>query len=550
MERQEKRGEEQMIDIIIALTIIFVVASITLFLFNRFKHPTIPAYLIAGIIISPLVAEAEILSLAEIGIAFLVFIFGSGLRLKKAEKIIKSTAILTASQVVIIGSLVYLYSYIIGFGILNSLYLAVAASLSSSLVGTELIGGKRIKLAYKRLCNSINLTQDLIAIMIFIILASYPLTRQGIISNVQIGGLIILLGFILRKVAPYLLETIRGSQETAMLVALSTLLIFTSVAQYYGLSIVIGAFAAGITLSKPPYDQEIMETFESLKDFFSAIFFVSLGALVIIPTFGIIITSIALIFVIVIVKPLFTVLIMESQGYSKGTSLMTALNLDQMSEFALILAIHAQMAGQIRPTVFQSIILAAVVSMIASSYTSRHVWDIYDKIKDRWIINLPGTEFVESEIPEDISDHFIIGGYHVQGKNIAHFLEEQNKEVIIVENDPERILEAKENDMSYIHGDLRIQETWEEARYKDAEMIISTAPVKEVNDTIVDLETEAYKIIRTKYIKEAKEYIDETLYIIVPRYLSTERLIEHLKGCLGSEGYRKRLRKMSKEELM
>ncbi len=538
-----------MIDVIIALTVIFVAASIVLFLFNRFKHPTIPAYLIAGILISPLVAEAEILSLAEIGIAFLVFIFGSSLRLKKTTKIIESTAILTITQVAIIGSIVYAYAYIIGFGPLNSLYLAVAASLSSSLVGMELIQGKKIKLAYKRLCNSINLTQDLIAILIFIVLASYPLTRQGIISNIQIGGLIILLGFILRPVAPYILETIRRSQEAAMLVALSTLLIFTSVSQYYGLSIVIGAFAAGITLSKPPYDQEIMETFESLKDFFSAIFFVSLGALVVMPSLFTITTAIGLVLVITILKPLFTILLMESQGYSKGTSLMTAMNLDQMSEFALILAIHARIAGQINPVVFQSIILAAIATMIASSYTSRHVWRIYDKIKDNWLLNLPGTEFVESNVPKEISNHFIIGGYDTQGKKLAQFLKKRDQEVIVIDNDPERVLEAREDGMNYIHGDLMLKEIWEEANYKVAQMIISTAPVRKVTEPIIDLDTEAYKIVRAKYPEEAKEYMEDVLYVIVPRYLSTERLIEHLKGCLGSEAYRERLRKISRKEL-
>ncbi len=538
-----------MIEIVISLTLIFVAASILLYIFNRLNHPTIPAYLIAGIIISPFVKEAGILSLAEIGIAFLVFIFGISLRLKKTEKIIESTAPETIAQVTIIGSLTFLYSYIIGFGTLNSLYLSVAASLSSSLIGMELIKGEKIKLAYKRLCNSINLTQDIIAIFIFLVLASYPLTRLQIISNVQIGVIITIAGFAARFLAPYLLEFVKRSQEASMLIGLSVLLIFTTTSQHFGISIIIGSFAAGIALSKSPYDREILKTFESLKDFFSAIFFVSLGALIVIPGRSTILISLGLIFIIVIVKPLFTMLILEIKGYSKGTSLMTAMNLDQMSEFALILAIHARIANQIQPVVFQAIILAAIVTMITSSYTSHHVWDIYNKVKNTWILNLPGTEFVESKVPEDISNHFIIAGYDVQGTRISKFLKEQGEKVIIIDNDPERILEAKEENMNYIYGDLMIHETWEESKYREAQMIISTIPLNNITEKIIELKTEAYKIVRTEYPEEAKKYIDDVLYEIVPKYLSCTRLIENLKGSLGSEKYRKRLRDISRKEL-
>ncbi|MFW5902333.1 MAG: cation:proton antiporter [archaeon] len=539
-----------MIEIVTSLAVIFIVASIVLFIFNRLNHPTIPAYLIAGIIISPFVKESGILSLAEIGIAFLVFIFGVSLKLEKTERIVKNTALITVAQVTIIGLLVYLYSYIIGLGTLNSLYLAVAASLSSSLVGMELIEGKKIKLAYKRLCNSINLTQDIIAIFIFLILASYPLIKSNIISNVQIGVIILAAGFLVRFLTPYVLEFIKKSQEATMLIGLSVLLIFTTISQHFEISIIIGSFAAGVALSKPPYDQEILETFESLKDFFSAIFFVSLGALIIIPGTITLITALALVFVIVIAKPLFTILILESKGYSKGTSLMTAMNLDQMSEFALILAIHARISNQIEPMVFQAIILAAIITMISSSYTSQHVWKIYDKLKDFWLLNLPGTKFVESKVPEDISSHFIVAGYDIQGTRISKFLKERDQKVVIIDNDPERILEAKEEGMNYIHGDLMIQETWEEARYKKAQMIISTVPLNNITEKIISLDTEAYKIVRAKYLEEARKYIDNVLYVIVPKYLSCTRLIENLKGCLGSEKYRKRLRKISKEELV
>jgi len=65
-------------------------------------------------------------------------------------------------------------------------------------------------------------------------------------------------------------------------------------------------------------------------------------------------------------------------GYDKRTSYLTGFSIDQVSEFALIIAIQAWITGTIDPVVFHSIILAAVFSMVISSYTSRHEEELYN----------------------------------------------------------------------------------------------------------------------------------------------------------------------------
>lgn len=538
-----------MFDLITSLTVIFVTASAALFLFDRLKHPTIPAYIISGMVISPLVAEPSVISLAELGIAFLVFIFGSSLQLEKEKRTVESNVGLTLAQVGIIAIIVYAVAFSFGFDYINSIYLAVAASLSSSLVGLELIEGGVMKQAYKRLCKSINLIQDLIGIFILLLLASLPLTIGTVASNVVVGGLILLLGLVARPILPLIIESLQRSRESSMLIAISALLFFMALSQYLGITIIIGAFAAGLALSKSPYDQVILGTVEPLKDFFATIFFVSLGALVFLPNLEVIILSIALVFVICVARPALTIILIQLKGYSKGTSYMTSLNMDHVSEFALILVIHAYTVAYIEDVVFQAIILAAVISMIASSYTSRYVWDIYEYIKDYRIFSVIEDEYVDSNAPENIENHFVIGGYDIQGKELANFFTGRGKNVVVIDNDPERILEAKENGINYVYGDMMIDEVWEEAGYEDAEMIILTAPVDNLMDKVVNLDTKAYKIIRAQTVEKAKKYLDECIYVMVPHFLATDRLIEHLEGSLESESYRKRLREMSKREL-
>ena len=67
--------------VLFEIGIMIIIAAIFAFLVRLFKQPLIPAYIIAGILLGPLffglVENQElILSLSEIGVAFLIFTAG------------------------------------------------------------------------------------------------------------------------------------------------------------------------------------------------------------------------------------------------------------------------------------------------------------------------------------------------------------------------------------------------------------------------------------------------------------------------------------------
>ncbi len=546
-----------MIEVINNLTLIFIVASITLMLFDRINHPSIPAYIFSGILIGPiaeyffgpLVSQDNILVLAQIGIAFLVFILGTSLETGKIHNLIKGNISLTVIKTALLGLPVFLIAYIYGFDVFNSIYLALAASLSSSLISIEILDTKVKNIIYHRLTNSINLIQDIIAIFIFIIVASEPLSAPVIGMNVVIGMTILALGFLGKTFIPLLIEYLGKSREMYILISASTLLIFGALSELTGLTIVVGAFAGGIALSKKPYNQEVVHTIGSMKDFFTAIFFVSLGALLVLPSIEVIVLSSVLMLVIIFIKPLSGIYTLQTNGYDKRTSYMTALNLDQVSEYVLVIAIQAFIANKIAPEVFQAIILAATVTMITSSYTSRHSEKIYKFIENHKWLDIIQKEFVDKNFSEKSEDHFIVGGYDIQGKEITETLEKEGEDVIVIENNPQKVMEARTDGVKYIYGDMMVDDVWEKSFFRDAKMIISTVPLEKISDKVIDLETEADKIIRAKTMDQVKKYIDQCLYVIYPHFLSTKKLIEHLKGSLESEEYRKRLKKITREEI-
>ena len=538
-----------MSDMITSLTLIFITASIVLFFFDRKNQPSIPAYIIAGILTGFMVNQQNILTLSQVGIAFLVFVFGASLEIRKIHNLLRSNIKITIIQTAAIGAFVYLVAWIIGFNTLNSAYLSIAAALSSSIVGTELLDGKDSKLVHKRLCSSINLVQDVLAVFFFLFLTTPSGGASIITMNIVLGITLVLIGIVVKNLLPLLIESVERSREMYILISISTLLVFVAIAQFFGLSIVIGAFAAGLALSKNPYNQEVIQTVGSLKDFFAAIFFVSLGALLTVPGIEVVMLSLLMISIVSLVKPVFSIYSIQQNGYNKRTAYMTSLNLDQISEFSLMMAIEAFAVQNISNTVFQTIILTATVTMIISSYTSRYSEEIYSFMDRYRMFSIVEKDFEDKELPENLENHYIIGGYDVQGKELVRALEEMGEQVVAIDNNPEKIEEARADGVNFIYGDMMVDSIWEEANYRDAKMIISTVPVALISEKIIELNTDSDMIVRAHNFADVNRFLDRCLYVIYPHHLSSKRLIEHLKGSLESEEYRKRLRKISRREI-
>jgi len=535
-----------MSEIITTLTFFFVAASLMIFILERYSNPKIPGFILAGILIGSFVNYSDVLGLSQIGIAFLVFIFGIKADLSRIKQVGEESASTTLIQIVVVGTTLYIVGRGIGYGHLNTLYFSVAGALSSSLVGLELVKGElRNDLLHGRLAEAIQLFQDLIAVLLIsVVLTTF--SAESLVTSLAFLG-ITLLGalavrnLVLDKVA-YLAD---GSRELLTLFALSTLAIFVGLTQQMGSSLVIGSFAAGLAVSKFPHNAEILDTMGSLKDFFSAIFFISLGALISFPSTEVIILTLVLVSTTLFLKPIMTGIGLLINGYDRRTAYLTGLSLDQVSEFGLIIAIQAQVAGTIADPIFQSIILSATITMITSSYTSRAEEEIYDTFSKYSPIDVNSRKINrKTSIPEEMSEHVILVGYHTQGKEIAEGLRKEEQDFIVIENDPEKIMEIADRENYYVFGDVMDAKTWEKARFKNAKMIVSTVPFTSISEEILDLDTEADKILRAEDIKGARQLLENgAFYVNVPDILSSEELLDHVNGVLEDRNYREELRR-------
>jgi CPA2 family monovalent cation:H+ antiporter-2 len=528
------------------LTVVFVVSSAVLFLFDRFSHPALPAYIVAGVIVGNFFPAEEMITFTQIGLSFLVFIFGVKIDPERLSSVAGDSLKTTLIQVTAVSILGIAISYFLGFNGFETLVFVLATSLSSTLVGLNLLEEEiDLKLAHGRIAESIHLSQDILAVFFLMILGSSVFTAEAILTSILHGSGVLVLAVIFREyLFDYIAALTEGSRELLMLVSITVLISFLGLTEFFHVSLAIGSFAAGFAVSKYPHNMEILDTTGSLKDFFSAIFFVSLGALLAVPSVEVLMLSGIMLFITSVFKPYTVIASLVQLGQNKRTAYLTGTSIDQVSELSLIITIQAFLAGMISDALFQAVVITATASMIISSYTAKHGDRIYRMFSSIDLLSEEQEEVSEELSKHELDDHIIVLGYDIEGKRIVEKLKEEESEFVVVDNNPEEITELKERGENYVFGDAMDDKTWHEADYRDAKLIISTVPVEKTSQKILELETEADKILRAEEVEEARELLDQgAIYVTLPEILSSELLLDHVEGLMENRQYRDELRR-------
>lgn len=534
-----------MIGVIYTFAAVFVLSAVLLLVFHKLFNLTIPAYIIAGLIGGMFLAEEGLLELLQWGIAFVVFIFGAKLEPGKLKHGIGGSLLSTGAQITGLGLGFFGALYLAGFGTLNSIYISAALVFSSSLTGTELSEKyATVELLYGRLAEATDVIHDILAIVL-ILLLSPVLFNVGIGYALAVGGGMLILSLAFRRfLFPWLFELSDHSEELMLLSGISLLAVMIGISEFAGISIVVGAFFAGLAFSRFPYNIELVESMESLKDFFAAIFFFSLGALVTIPDAATLGIALMIITVTIFVKPLLTALSLMHYGYDKRTAYRCALTLDQISEFVLIIAVQAYLISAIAAPVFQGIILATTVTMITTAYTDSYSDKIQNAIADKLPFETPEKiKRYHTQISTKLEDHIILVGYDVQGSRIGGFLKDKDEDFVVIELNPE-MLEEADGLENCVFKSAMDDESWEQANYKDAKLIISTPPQKHISEKVLSLDTGARKVVRSNKFNVAQRLIEKGAdYVMVPDLLASEQLIDYVEEAIyGDEETVERLR--------
>jgi CPA2 family monovalent cation:H+ antiporter-2 len=412
--------------------------------------------------------------------------------------------------------------------------------LSSSLVGQDLIRREiYMNLLYGRLVRSIHFIQDIIAIVLILALSASVFTPDAIAMTLGYGVLLLLVAVVVRVyLFGWLVRLSGGSDELLILTAIGLLIGFIIAAELAGVSIAIGAFAAGLAITREfTQNLALLNGLDSLESFFSAIFFVVLGSLVTLPTLEILLIAATLMALIAILKPIVTIYLLLYRGYETRTACLASFSLDQVSEFSLIIAIQAFILGRITPDVFQAIILASAVTMITSTATKQYEEELYRLVSRYPTFTSAHEKTAErSNVDPDPSDHVVLIGYGKLGTRVARVCRELDQELVIVDHDPNQLAKARREHEQYVFGDAMDPETWRRADIDSCRLVYSTVPDRRLSEQLLEIETEADVIVRADRTSEAIELFEQgAAYVNVPDFLASERLTNTVRDLLSDD---------------
>ena len=518
---------------------IMVIATVFAYFAKLLKQPLIPAYILTGIVLGPvlgLVTNTEIITtLSEIGIAFLLFIVGLEIDIRKLKHVGLVASFGGIIQIVSVFTIAFIISLLLGFLVLESVYLALIIAFSSTMVVIKLLSDKKeIDTLHGKIIIGILLIQDIVAIIALSVLVTLKEFSFLILFLSIIKGFVALLiaVFISKLIFPSLFTFAARSQELLFISAVSVSLLYSILFSYLGFSIAIGAFIAGISLANLPYNIEIIGRIKPLRNFFSVIFFVSLGMELLLSTFDFILKPlIALLLLVVFVKPLIVMFTTSFFGYKKRTSFLTSISLAQISEFSLIIVTQGFLLGHISQEIFSLTILLAIITITLTTYFIKFENGIYSRfsgclcIFDRLTDNEAELEYVPVKRKNDV----ILCGYNRIGYSIVKTLMKLKKSLLIVDFNPEVIKQLIEKKIPSIYGDVGDIEVLERLNFKKAKMIISTIPTKSDNMLLIRTAKKENKkitiFVTANQIKEALDFYDAGAdYVVLPHFLGGEHL--------------------------
>ena len=529
------------VSLILSLTAIFAA------IFGRFRQPLLLAYLLVGILAASSGAFGQLTKgptldfMAELGIAFALFLIGLELKFSSIKQIGRAAVAIGLGQITFTTLIGFFISRFIGFSVTEAAFIAVALTFSSTIIVIKMLEQKRdLDSLYGKIAIGFLIVQDFFAVGALIFVAS--IGKGGgagefittAVSGIALVGVILFLNkYILQNV----FDRLAKNTEVLFLGSISWALIFAAVSATLGFSIEIGAFLAGLGLASLREKQQIASWIRPLRNLFIILFFLSLGLKLSITTIISLAGLVAVLSLFVLVgNPLIVITIMGLMGFRARTAFLVATSTAQISEFSLIFVLLGNKLGLIGERVVNTTIAVALVTIVLSTYLMMHSSKIYRRISP-FLKIFQRKNLIEKLIEEDkeFSDHIVLVGMGRLGTNILQSLRKRGKDVVVVDFDPDVVKKLDNLQIPVLYGDISDPEIFEKAMGKNPQLIISTVIDPEDTDTILEEAKKLPKkipvVVTSPTINEALNYYKkEAAYVIIPRVLSSFLVEKYLIG--------------------
>lgn len=520
---------------IFELSIVILIAAGLGIAARLFKQPIILAYIFSGIAIGVFgffhLANKELFQIfSELGLMFLLFLIGLEINYTSLRLVGKASILVGLGQIILTFIPGFFIARFFDFNFLQSAYIAIALTFSSTVIVIKLLSEKRdTNSLYGKISIGFLLVQDFVAILILIFLAGIQGGKEIVFNDIFLTtlkglGLFIVMLWLGRKILPLIFDKIARSQELLFLITLAWCFGVATIVAKTGFSIEIGGFLAGLALANSSEHFQISARIRSLRDFFVLIFFVILGSSLIFSDFsGLTLPIIVFSLFVLIGNPLIVLIIMGLLGYRKRTGFLAGVTVAQVSEFSLILAALGLKLGHLNEKIVSLITAVGIITITLSTYFIVYSEQIFRRLSR--FLSIFERRVKKQEYLGELSFSkpiVLIGGHRI-GQNIASHLAKED--LLIIDFDPDVISQMRKQGCNVIFGDIADSEILERANLKSARLIICTSPDFEDNLRLLNEVHNGKIILRAEDEKDAKIlYQKGADYVLLPYLTSGQYL--------------------------
>ena len=468
-------------------------------IFKKLGLGTVLGYLAAGVIIGPILAwiadGEEILSVAELGVVFLLFIIGLELKPARLWQMRRDIFGLGTAQVMITGSV--LSGLASAFGLLEWRGAVVAGfgiALSSTAFALQILEERGdLNTPYGQRSFSILLFQDLAIVPLLAVtavLAPYGGGGEFSLTSAAIAiGAVVGMVFAGRYLLTPLFQIIgrTGAKEAMIAAALFVVLGSASLMEFAGLSMAMGAFLAGLMLAESSFRHELEADIEPFRGILLGLFFMAVGLSLNIQT---VLDNWMLVAVcvpaIMLVKTIVIYTLCRIAGSTPGNALRNATLLSQGGEFGFVLFTAA--SSQFLFSSSQASLLIAMVTLTMALTPL--------------VAALPGF-VMTSEKPEELEEDFegagadvLMIGFSRFGQIVAQMLLAGGRTVTTLDHSADRIRAASRFGFRIYFGDGTRKDVLQAAGIEKAKIVAICTNNRHVTDHIVEIVQANYPDVR------------------------------------------------------
>jgi Kef-type K+ transport system membrane component KefB len=457
------------------------------------RQPLVVSFIVAGLLAGPGVLGLArsldaIRLLADFGVAVLLFLVGLKLDVRMIRTLGKVATVTGLGQVFFTSMIGFALCLMLGFGSVESAYVAVALTFSSTIIIVKLLTDKReIDSLHGRVALGFLIVQDIVVVLAMVVLAATGVDAAkhggGSLGALARGVIIVAAVLVVvRPLAERATSYLARSPELLVTSAIAWTLVLSAVGDWAGFGRELGGLLAGVVLGSTTSRDAIASRLAGLRDFLLLFFFLSLGATLEVEVLTSEVPSAVLLSLFVLIgNPVIVMILMAWLGFRARTGLLAGLTVAQISEFSLIFIAMGAQLGHVGSSVVGLVTLVGLITITGSTYMILYSHRLHAVLAPVLRVFEPRAAHREQAAGQEREDRVdvLLFGLGRYGAKIARRLRERGITIFAVDFDPHVVRTYRETEgVIAIYGDASDPELLAQLPSRPRAVVIALPPVR------------------------------------------------------------------------